>query len=160
MIDKKKDFGSFKVHNTFLFSVEPSNIPSPSVNAVIDSTPSSTTQTPVITPSKTVQPKETQKKISSVVQVQPNPPKVEKITNKPQIFSSKVEVVSNAPSSKVLTKVEIVTGPPVSSKVEILKPSTSKPFVVSSVVEVKSEEEPVLIGTFLLLSKIQLNFIT
>lgn len=103
-------------------------------------------------------------KISSVVQVQSNPPAVlsskvevlaKTVSNKaPEIFSSKVEIVGGhvqTPSSKVFTKVEVVSAPPkpiISSKVEIQKPSTAQPqFLVSSVVEVKSsDEEPVLIG--------------
>lgn len=105
-----------------------------------------------IKPSKTIQ-KQTNKphvpssekpKLSSIVQVHSQPPvlssKIEVIANTPKILSSKVEVV-NAPSSKVFSKVEVIS--------HANKPTPSKvqpTMVLSSIVEVKSEEEPALIG--------------
>nr|XP_008192116.1 PREDICTED: uncharacterized protein LOC663093 isoform X2 [Tribolium castaneum] len=81
--------------------------------------------------------------------------KKEPVTIKPskteaKIISSKVEVKTSSqdkPSTKVspsiITKVEVVSGPPVlSSKVEIV---TSSQKAISSVVSVKTEEEPAVI---------------
>lgn len=79
------------------------------------------------------------------------------VVNAP-IVSSKVEVVAgpaSIPPPKIISKVEVLSGPHsvqapqiLSSKVEVFEASVATPpaFVVSSVVEVKSEEEPALIG--------------
>lgn len=117
----------------------------PSIN-VIETQPAATsTQEPItIKPSKTVQkatnqPQTKEKpKISSVVQVQNNPvfsSKVE-VVSTPKILSSKVEVV-NAPVSSIITKVEVLEEP---------NPTKVQEQILSSIVEVKSEEEPALLA--------------
>ncbi|XP_044254938.1 uncharacterized protein LOC123005317 isoform X2 [Tribolium madens] len=93
-----------------------------SSNTVIDTSPIAKKETVIIKPSKT----------------------------EVKIISSKVEVKTlsqDKPSTKVspsiVTKVEVVSGPPViSSKVEIV---TSSEKAISSVVSVKTEEEPAVI---------------
>lgn len=131
----------------------------------------------MITPSKTQsgetkQESDPAKKVSSVVQVVSQAP----ISDKPQVkasqvnvvsgassvvnvqnaspvFSSKVEVVAEAPSKQsIITKVEVVTkqpeSPPImSSKVEVFTGSNSNTPspVLSSVVEVHSEQEPAVV---------------
>lgn len=81
------------------------------------------------------------------------------VVNSP-VLSSKVEVVAqpaSIPVPKIMTKVEVIggtsslQGPQIlSSKVEVFQAQASAPsqpnFVVSSVVEVQTEEEPALIG--------------
>jgi hypothetical protein len=154
-------------------SEAPKEVKEVSSNTVIDTKPSEVKkETIIIKPSKTeVNPEKKapqSTKISSVVQVQSSPPlilsskvevraspstQVNVIEGKPSVvskaISSKVEVVKVAPtkpisSQNIITKVEIVSGPPViASKVEIV--TSSKEPIISSVVEVKTEEEPAVI---------------
>jgi hypothetical protein len=156
-----------------VISEAPKEVKEVSSNTVIDTKPSEVKkETIIIKPSKTeVNPEKKapqSTKISSVVQVQSSPPlilsskvevraspstQVNVIEGKPSVvskaISSKVEVVKVAPSKRIssqniITKVEIVSGPPViASKVEIV--TSSKEPIISSVVEVKTEEEPAVI---------------
>ncbi|KAJ3658509.1 hypothetical protein Zmor_010244 [Zophobas morio] len=156
-------------------SEPPKEVKEVSSNTVIDtkpSTPAVKKETIIIKPSKTqVNPEKKAPeslKISSVVQVQSSPPlilssKVEvkaapstqvnvieaKASVVSKAISSKVEVVKVSPSKpissqNIITKVEIVSAPPViSSKVEVV--TSSKEPAVTHVVSVKSEEEPAVI---------------
>lgn len=133
------------------------------VSTVIET--KSTTQPPpqTIKPSKTITENKKKSseppKISSVIQVQSQHPiissKVHIVeqaeTKKPQIFSSKVEIISaSVETPKIQSKVQVLSGPPsevVSPQKDIKSHSVVLPSIISSVVEIKSnDEEPVIIG--------------
>lgn len=159
------------MYRSILYIPELKKDPAPA--AVIDTKPVVAVKnaSPAISPSKTQSPKEKQsdKKISTIVNVQSNPPpshkteikslpsskinviegvsRVVNIIDAP-VGSSQVEASKQPQQQSVITKVEVITSqakPIPSSRVEIIASPTVQTPILSSVVEIHSNEEPAVI---------------